>query len=96
MKKRNRFGGGKQERLEADVNAARVKELMTPYVKQQPAVVGNVGTVPASRLMGLDSIKVVTMAKQPAEQLSQTAVLPMLRRQTTNDKVDTKCVCSLV
>ena len=47
MKKRNRFGGGKQEQLEADVNAARVKELMTPYVKQQPAVVGNVGTVPA-------------------------------------------------
>jgi hypothetical protein len=56
----------------------------------------NVGTVPASRLMGLDSIKVVTMAKQPAEQLSQTAVLPVLRRQTTTDKVDTKCVCALI
>jgi len=56
--------------------------------------VSDIGTIPTTRLMALNNIQIVTMVQQAGGQLhSQTAVLPVLKRQVVVDdtKESTRC-----
>uniref|UniRef100_A0A6V3JKW3 Alpha-type protein kinase domain-containing protein n=1 Tax=Lotharella globosa TaxID=91324 RepID=A0A6V3JKW3_9EUKA len=66
------------------------------YLKlpQLNAKVSDIGTIPTTRLMALNNIQIVTMVQQAGAQLhSQTAVLPVLKRQVVvdNSKEETRC-----
>mmetsp|Transcript_528 Transcript_528/g.767 ORF Transcript_528/g.767 Transcript_528/m.767 type:complete len:377 (+) Transcript_528:2-1132(+) len=62
--------------------------------------VSDIGTIPTTRLMALNNIQIVTMVQQAGAQLhSQTAVLPVLKRQVVVDstKEHTRCSrCSIL